>query len=36
MKKNFDYEITYYKDKNDQLGGKLYLTESLYRTKSEK
>ena len=30
MKNNFDYEITCYKDKNGQLGGELYLTESLY------
>lgn len=30
MKNNFDYEITCYKDKNNQLGGKLYITDDLY------
>ncbi len=30
MKKTFDYETTCYKDKNNQLGGKLYLNKDLY------
>ncbi len=30
MKKNFDYEVTCYIDKNDNLAGKLYLTDDTY------
>lgn len=30
MKKSFDYEVTCYIDKNDNLAGKLYLTDDTY------